>query len=195
MNIRRFEQYTPRLGSRVFIDPTALVLGQVTIGNDSSIWPMVTIRGDVNHIDIGSRTNIQDGAVLHVTHAGPYDVDGYSVSIGNNVTIGHKALIHGCQIQNDCLIGMGSTVMDGAIIHSQVILGANSLVPPKRVLESGYLWVGSPARKIRQLTDEEKAFFYYSAKNYVRLKDRHLDSLKESIKINHLVNDLGVDSK
>lgn len=174
MSIRSFEQHQPQLGEKVFVDPTALVLGQVSIGDDSSIWPMATVRGDVHSISIGSRTSIQDGSVLHVTHAGPYDPEGHDLVIGDDVTVGHKAMIHGCTIENRCLIGMGAVVMDNAIIHSEVILGANSLVPPGRELEGGFLWVGSPARKIRPLTEEEKGFFEYSAGNYVKLKDRHI---------------------
>ncbi len=176
MSIRSFENHSPQLGNKVFIDPTALVLGQVTIGDDSSVWPMATIRGDVHSISIGARTSVQDGSVLHVTHAGPYDPEGHDLVIGDNVTIGHKAMIHGCTIESNCLIGMGAVIMDDAIIHSNVILGANSLVPPGRKLKGGFLWVGSPARKIRPLTEEEKKFFQYSANNYVKLKDRHLVS-------------------
>ncbi len=174
MSIRSFEHHAPQLGEKVFVDPTALVVGQVSIGDDSSIWPMATVRGDVHRISIGARTSVQDGCVLHVTHAGPYDPEGHDLFIGDDVTVGHKAMIHGCVIEDKCLIGMGSVVMDSAIIHSNVILGANSLVPPGRELEGGFLWVGSPARKIRPLTDEEKNFFEYSASNYVKLKDRHL---------------------
>lgn len=174
MSIRSFEKHHPQLGEKVFVDPTALVLGQVAIGDDSSIWPMATIRGDVHSISIGARTSIQDGSVLHVTHAGPYEPEGHNLIIGNDVTVGHKAMIHGCIIEDRCLIGMGAVIMDGAIIHSHVILGANSLVPPGRELQGGFLWVGSPARKIRALTEEEIGFFEYSAGNYVKLKDRHL---------------------
>ena len=174
MSVRSFENHSPQLGNRVFIDPTALVLGQVTIGDDSSVWPMATIRGDVHSISIGSKTSVQDGSVLHVTHAGPYNPEGHKLVIGDNVTIGHKAMIHGCTIENNCLIGMGAVIMDDAIIHSNIILGANSLVPPGRKLEGGFLWVGSPARKIRALTEEEQEFFQYSANNYVKLKDRPL---------------------
>jgi len=174
MSIRSFEHHSPTLGNRVFVDPTALVVGQVSIGDDSSIWPMATIRGDVHSISIGERTSIQDGSVLHVTHAGPYDPEGHDLIIGSDVTVGHKAMIHGCIIEDRCLIGMGAVIMDGAIVHSNVIIGANSLVPPGRKLEGGFLWVGSPVRKIRPLTEEEKGFFEYSASNYVKLKDRHL---------------------
>ena len=174
MTVRSFESTHPKLGERVFVDPTALVVGDVEIGDDSSIWPMATVRGDVHSIRIGARTSIQDGCVLHVTHAGPYDPEGHDLEIGNDVTVGHKAMIHGCKIEDNVLIGMGSVVMDNAVIHSNVVLGANSLVPPGRVLEGGFLWVGSPARKIRPLTEKEIGFFKYSADNYVKLKDRYL---------------------
>jgi carbonic anhydrase/acetyltransferase-like protein (isoleucine patch superfamily) len=175
MNIRSFENYTPELGKRVFVDPTALVVGQVCIGDDSSIWPMAVLRGDVHAIEIGARSSIQDGAVCHVTHASHYNPDGHRLIIGDDVTVGHKAMLHGCKINNEVLIGMGSVVMDDVVIHSNVVLGANSVVPPGRELEGGFLWVGSPARKIRTLTDDEIAFFKYSADNYVKLKDRYLN--------------------
>ena len=174
MSVRSFESIHPKLGDRVFVDPTALVVGDVEIGDDSSIWPMATVRGDVHSIKIGARSSVQDGCVLHVTHAGPYDPEGHDLVVGDDVTIGHKAMIHGCTIESHCLIGMGSVVMDNAIIHSNVVLGANSLVPPGRELEGGFLWVGSPARKIRPLTEEELSFFQYSSDNYVKLKDRYL---------------------
>ena len=175
MNIRSFENYTPELGKRVFVDPTALVVGQVSIGDVSSIWPMAVLRGDVHAIEIGARSSIQDGAVCHVTHASHYNPDGHRLIIGDDVTVGHKAMLHGCKINNEVLIGMGSVVMDDVVIHSNVVLGANSVVPPGRELEGGFLWVGSPARKIRTLTDDEIAFFKYSADNYVKLKDRYLN--------------------
>jgi len=175
MTIRKFNQHQPQLGNKVYVDETALVVGNVQIGEDSSIWPMAVLRGDVHCIHIGARTSIQDGTVCHVTHAGPYDPEGHDLYVGDNVTIGHKAILHGCLIESNCLIGMGTVVMDGALIKENVIVGANSLVPPGRVLESGYLWVGSPARKIRKLTEEETEFFKYSADNYVKLKNQYLD--------------------
>lgn len=175
MTIRKFNQHQPQLGDKVYVDESALVVGNVQIGEDSSIWPMAVLRGDVHSIHIGARTSIQDGTVCHVTHAGPYDPEGHDLYVGDNVTIGHKAILHGCRIESNCLIGMGTVVMDGALIKENVIVGANSLVPPGRVLESGYLWVGSPARKIRKLTEEETAFFKYSADNYVKLKNQYLN--------------------
>lgn len=175
MTIRKFNQHQPQLGDKVYVDESALVVGNVQIGEDSSIWPMAVLRGDVHSIHIGARTSIQDGTVCHVTHAGPYDPEGHDLYVGDNVTIGHKAILHGCRIESNCLIGMGTVVMDGALIKENVIVGANSLVPPGRVLESGYLWVGSPARKIRKLTEEETEFFKYSADNYVKLKNQYLN--------------------
>lgn len=174
MSIRSYQGISPKIGERVFIDEMSLVLGDVEIGDDSSIWPMAVLRGDVHSIKVGARTSIQDGSVLHVTHDGPYDPGGYPLIIGDDVTIGHKAILHGCTIKDRCLIGMGTVVMDGAIIHSHAVVGANSLVPPRRELEGGFLWVGSPARKVRALTEEEIKFFAYSANNYVKIKNNHL---------------------
>lgn len=172
MNIRPFENIVPKLDSSVYIDPTALVIGDVKMGKDSSVWPMSVIRGDVNSITIGKCTNIQDGSVLHVTHASPeYTTEaGYPLIIGDNVTVGHKALLHACTIADQVLIGMGAIIMDGAVIEKETIIGAGSLVPPRKTLQSGYLWMGSPAKKIRPLTDKEKAYLVYSAEHYVRLK-------------------------
>ncbi|MFF7707225.1 DapH/DapD/GlmU-related protein [Pseudomonas sp. NPDC007930] len=174
MTIRRFEQHTPVLGARAFVDHSAVVLGDVELGADSSVWPLTVIRGDMHRIRIGQRTSVQDGSVLHITHAGPFNPEGFPLIIGDDVTIGHKVMLHGCTLGNRILVGMGSTVMDGAVIEDEVILGAGSLVPPGKVLASGYLYVGSPAKQARPLTDKERAFFSYSAANYVKLKDRHL---------------------
>lgn len=174
MTIRTYQGKTPSLGERVFIDASAVVIGDVEIGADSSVWPLVTIRGDMHRIRIGARTSVQDGSVLHITHAGPFNPDGFPLTIGDDVTIGHKVLLHGCTIGSRILVGMGSIVMDGAVIEDEVILGAGSLVPPGKTLESGFLYVGSPVKKARPLTDKERAFFSYTAGNYVKLKDQHL---------------------
>ncbi len=174
MNIRSYNGITPLLGERVFVDASAVVLGDVEIGDDSSVWPLTVIRADMHSIRIGARTSIQDGSVLHITHAGPFNPGGFPLLIGDDVTIGHKVLLHGCEIGSRVLIGMGSIVMDGAVIEDEVVLGAGSLVPAGRRLESGYLYLGSPARQARPLTDKERSFFRYSAENYVRLKDLHL---------------------
>ncbi|KRW59055.1 gamma carbonic anhydrase family protein [Pseudomonas sp. TTU2014-080ASC] len=174
MSIRKYQQHTPRLGERVFVDATAVVLGDVEIGDDSSVWPLTVIRGDMHRIRIGARSSIQDGSVLHITHAGPFNPDGYPLLIGDDVTVGHKVVLHGCTLGNRILVGMGSIVMDGAVVEDEVIIGAGSLVPPGKRLESGFLYVGSPVKQARPLTEKERSFFTYSAGNYVRLKDQHL---------------------
>ena len=173
MTIRNFENKTPVFHSSTFIDETALVLGDVQIGENSSIWPLTVIRGDVNSIIIGNNTNIQDNSVLHVTHDGPYNPGGFDLKIGNNVTVGHRVILHGCNVGDSCLIGMGATIMDGAIIEPQNLIGAGSLVTPNKRLESGYLWMGSPIRKVRKLSAEELESIEYSALHYVKLKNRH----------------------
>ncbi|SFM63536.1 gamma carbonic anhydrase family protein [Halopseudomonas yangmingensis] len=174
MAIRSFQGQQPRLGQRVFIDPSAVVLGDVELGDDCSVWPCTVIRGDMHSIRIGARSSVQDGSVLHITHAGPFNPEGFALSIGEEVTIGHKVLLHGCTLGNRILVGMGSIVMDGAVIEDQVILGAGSLVPAGKRLKSGHLYMGSPAREVRRLSDREIEFFNYTAANYVRLKDQHL---------------------
>ena len=174
MPIIAYKNKRPIVGKNVFIDETAMVIGDVILGDDSSIWPMCVLRGDVNRIEIGSRTNIQDGSVLHVTHPNEHSPDGYALFVGNDVTVGHRTVLHGCRIGNFCLIGIGAIVMDGAVIEDEIILGAGSLVPPGRTLETGFLYLGSPARKARPLTNEEKNFFRYSAKHYLSLKNDYL---------------------
>lgn len=174
MTIRNFKNIQPNIHSSTFVDETALVLGNVKIGKDSSIWPLTVIRGDVNSIQIGNNTNIQDNSVLHVTHDGPYNPGGFSLTVGNGVTVGHRVILHGCEIGDSCLIGMGSTVMDGVVIEPDNIIGAGSLVTPNKRLESGYLWMGSPARKIRKLNEHELESIKYSAASYTELKNQHL---------------------
>ncbi len=174
MNIRSYQQHTPHIGEKTYVDEHAVIIGQVTIGTDCSIWPFASIRGDMHRIQIGDRTSVQDGCVLHITHAGEFNPAGFPLTIGSDVTIGHKVILHGCTIQDACLIGMGSIVMDGALIESNVILGAGSLVPPGKKCDGGFLWVGSPCVKKRPLTPEEMAFIRYSAKNYVNLKNGYL---------------------
>ncbi|SDU36943.1 gamma carbonic anhydrase family protein [Halopseudomonas salegens] len=174
MHIRSYGGQQPQLGQRVMVDESAVVLGDVTLGDDSSVWPLTVIRGDMHRIRIGARTSVQDGSVLHITHAGPFNPDGFPLTIGDEVTIGHKVLLHGCTIGNRVLIGMGSIVMDGAVVEDDVIIGAGSLVPAGKTLASGYLYMGSPARQVRELKASEREFFAYTAANYVRLKDSYL---------------------
>ncbi|WP_200171558.1 gamma carbonic anhydrase family protein [Ectothiorhodospira shaposhnikovii] len=171
--IRAFENHRPRIAAGAWVDETAVVIGDVTLGEDSSVWPLCVLRGDVNRIRIGACTNIQDGSVLHVTHDGPYTPGGRDLTVGEAVTVGHKVILHACTIHDRVMVGMGSIVMDGAIIESDVLLAAGSVVPPGKLLESGHLWRGSPARRVRPLTEEEKAHLRYSAEHYVRVKNRH----------------------
>ncbi|MCP3663484.1 MAG: gamma carbonic anhydrase family protein [Gammaproteobacteria bacterium] len=172
--VRPFDGHTPQIGEDVWIDPTALVIGDVEIGAQSSIWPMTVVRGDIHSIRIGNRSNVQDGSVLHITHDSRFNPGGYPLIIGNGVTIGHKVTLHGCEIGDNCLIGMGAVVMDGTVLEPRVMLAAGSLVPGGKRLEGGYLWRGSPARKVRPLTEQEQAFLDYSEENYVRLGGRYL---------------------
>lgn len=178
MTIRTLEGKQPNIAASAYIDETAIVIGEVTIGEDSSVWPMAVIRGDVNRITIGARTSIQDGSIIHVTHKSDFNPEGEPVYVGDDVTIGHRVTLHGCTISHHCLIGIGSTVMDKVVIEPEVILGAGSLVPPGKILESGYLWLGSPVAKIRPLTADEKAYFTYSANHYVKIKDRYVASCR-----------------
>ncbi|MEW6445213.1 MAG: gamma carbonic anhydrase family protein [Pseudomonadota bacterium] len=173
MTVRHFEGYAPELAEGAWVDPSALVTGQVKLGRDSSIWPMSVLRGDINRIEIGARSNVQDGVIVHVTHASRFNPRGAPVSVGEDVTVGHKAVLHACTIEERCLIGMGSLILDEAVIRREVIVGAGSVVPPGKELESGYLWLGAPARKVRPLTDEELEYLGYSANYYVELAARH----------------------
>jgi len=173
-NIRSFENFTPQIAGRVFIDESAVVTGNVIIGEDSSIWPCCSIRGDIHSITIGACSNIQDGSVLHVSHDSEYAPGGFSLTVGDDVTVGHNVMLHGCTIGDLCLIGIGSIVLDGAVVQSGAIVGAGSLVPPNKILDGGYMWHGSPVKKVRELTEKEKAFLSYSANHYVALKNRHL---------------------
>ncbi|KJR39465.1 gamma carbonic anhydrase family protein [Vibrio navarrensis] len=177
-SIRSYKGICPQIGDRVYIDSSSVLVGDIQIGDDSSIWPLVAARGDVNHIRIGERSNIQDGSVLHVTHKNAVNPDGYPLLIGNDVTVGHKVMLHGCTIKDRVLVGMGAIVLDGVIIEEEVMIGAGSLVPPGKVLESGFLYVGSPVKQARPLTDKERAFLQKSADNYVQNKNDYLSQVK-----------------
>lgn len=173
MTIKRFEAHEPDIHPTAYVDPAAYVSGQTTLGEGASVWPMAVIRGDINHIRIGRLTNVQDGAVLHVTHGGEYTrPDGLPLIIGDEVTIGHRAVLHACTIGNRCLVGMGAIVLDGAVVEDEVMIGAGSLVPPGKVLASGYLYVGSPVKQARPLTDKEKSYLGYSAAYYRQVAER-----------------------
>ena len=175
MNVRSFRDWQPVLGDRVFVDPSAVVLGDVHLGDDCSVWPGAIIRGDMHSIRIGDRTSVQDGSVLHITHAGPFNPASYPLNIGDDVTIGHRALLHGCTVGNRVLVGMGAIIMDNVIVEDDVMIAAGALVTPGKHLRSGHLYAGSPAREVRALTEEEITFLPYSAQGYINLKQRYLD--------------------
>lgn len=172
--LRSFGGSTPQLGQRVYVDLAATVIGAVELGDDVSIWPGAVLRGDVHRIEVGARSNIQDGAIVHVTHDGPYSPGGFPCVIGAGVTIGHGAVVHACTIGDGCLIGMHATVLDGAIIGKYGFVGAGSLIAPGKVVGAGELWLGSPARFVRKLSDRQIEQLQYSANHYVRLKDQYL---------------------
>lgn len=175
MSIRKFKQYTPDIGKDVFVDESAQVIGQVEIGDNSSVWPNTTIRGDVNWIKIGANSSVQDGSTLHVTHDHTNKQSGgYPLTVGSQVTVGHNVVLHGCTIEDNCLIGMGAIILDGAHLEKNVFVAAGALVSPNKRLESGYLYVGSPAKQLRPLTDDEIEGLQYSSEHYVRLKNDYL---------------------
>jgi carbonic anhydrase/acetyltransferase-like protein (isoleucine patch superfamily) len=173
MTLRDHRGVSPMLGARVYVDECALVIGRVTLGDDASIWPFAVVRGDVNRIEVGARTNIQDGCVLHVVHDGPAVPGGLPLIIGDDVTVGHKAMLHAARIGHRCLIGMAAVVLDGAVIEDDVMLAAGSLVPPGKRLESRGLYIGNPVKRMRELTDAELERLLYSAHHYVKIKDSY----------------------
>lgn len=174
MSIRAYSGVSPRIGLNAYIDPDAVVIGNVELEDDASIWPCAVVRGDVHRIRIGARSNIQDGAVLHVTHDGQYTLGGFPLLIGADVTVGHGAILHACTVQEAVLIGMNATVLDGVLVKKHSMVGAGAIVTPGKVVGEGELWLGNPARCVRMLRDEEIQKLYYSAKHYVKLKDRYL---------------------
>lgn len=178
-NIAPYQGCAPKIAASAHIHPSAQVIGDVTLGERASVWCNTVVRGDVNFIRIGNETNIQDLCTLHVSHRHPDKPgSGAPLIIGERVTVGHNVILHGCEIGDECLIGMGSIVMDDAVIEPRVMLGAGSLVSPGKVLESGFLYVGRPAVKVRPLTADEVAYLRYSAEHYVRVKNNHLASAR-----------------
>jgi len=173
MSVRTFQGVTPTIAGSAYVDSAAVVIGDVMIGADASLWPMVVARGDVQSITIGERTNVQDGAVLHVTSDNRFTPGGFALTIGNDVTVGHGAILHACTIGDFVLIGMGSTVLDGAVVPERTMVGAGALVPPGKQLESGYLYVGSPVKQARPLKQAELDYLEFSSRHYVELKNRH----------------------
>ena len=171
---RPYEGISPELGEGVYVDPAATVIGDVHAAEDVSFWPGAVARGDMHRIEIGARSNVQDNAVLHTTHASSFNPDGYPLKIGEDVVIGHRAVLHGCTIESRVLIGIGAIINDAAIVREETIIGAGCVVPPGKVLESGHVYVGNPAKQLRPLTESEREFLAYSPMNYVRLKDKYL---------------------
>lgn len=178
--LRRYKDLFPVTGDRVMIDATSVIVGDVRLADDVSIWPLVAARGDVNYIQIGARTNIQDGSVLHVTHKSAKNPLGNPLIIGEDVTVGHKVMLHGCTIGDRVLVGMGSILLDGVVVEDDVMIGAGSLVPQNKRLESGYLYLGSPVKQIRPLKEAELEGLRYSANNYVQWKNDYLDQGNQS---------------
>jgi carbonic anhydrase/acetyltransferase-like protein (isoleucine patch superfamily) len=172
---RKFKGKLPTIGKNVFIDESSVVIGHVTIGDDVSIWPTAVVRGDVESIHIGSGTNVQDGSVLHVSHAANGG-SGHPLVIGKGVTIGHKAVVHACTVGDYCLVGIGAIILDDAVLEDYVMLGAGALVPLGKRLEGGFLYIGSPAKQARPLKDSEKEFLKYSCQHYIKLKNEYLDN-------------------
>ena len=175
MGIRSFQNKVPSQGERVFVDPASTVIGEVALGDDSSVWPGAVVRGDMHRIVIGARTSVQDNAVLHITHDSAFNPGGFPLILGDDVTVGHQAMLHGCTIGDRVMIGMQTMIMDGAVVESDVMLAAGSLVSPGKRLASGWLYRGRPARAVRELTAKEIEFLPYVAGNYVKLKDQYLD--------------------
>jgi carbonic anhydrase/acetyltransferase-like protein (isoleucine patch superfamily) len=175
-NIRPYLDTTPEIDESCYIDPMGIVVGDVVLAENVSVWPFAVIRGDVNSIRIGKNSNVQDHAMLHVSHKKADKPNGSPLIIGEDVTIGHHVTLHGCTIGNRVLIGINSIILDDVIIPDDVMIGAGTLVPPNKVLESGYLYVGSPVKKVRPLTDKEKAFLPYSAQNYVKVSGNYKEN-------------------
>jgi carbonic anhydrase/acetyltransferase-like protein (isoleucine patch superfamily) len=178
MPLSNYLDTAPVLGDRVYLHPSCQIIGDVKIGDDSSVWCNTVLRGDVNRIVIGRGSNIQDLTMGHVSHKTADKPDGSPLIIGDYVTIGHSVILHGCTIGNECLIGMGSIVMDDAVIPDHVMIGAGSLVSPGKTLEGGMLYMGRPAKAARALTAEEITYLKYSAEHYMRVKNNYLNSTK-----------------
>lgn len=177
-NIRPYLAAVPQVHGSCYLDPLCLVAGDVVLAEEVSVWPFAVLRGDVNSIRVGKRSNIQDHVMLHVSHKTDGKPEGSPLVIGEDCTIGHHATLHGCTVGNRVLVGMGSIVLDDAVVEDDVMIGAGSLVPPRKRLEGGYLYVGSPVRQVRRLTAEELAFLPYSAAHYVRVVEGHRAALE-----------------
>jgi carbonic anhydrase/acetyltransferase-like protein (isoleucine patch superfamily) len=175
MPLRPYRGIRPTLGPGAWVDEAAVVIGDVELGADVSIWPMAVVRGDVNRVRIGARSNVQDGSVLHVTRPYPGHEAGWPLLVGEDVVIGHNVTVHGCTIGNRVLVGIGSVVLDGVVVEDEVMIGAGSVVTPGKRLASGGLYLGNPARRARDLTAAEIARIPVMAQLYVELKRDYED--------------------
>ncbi len=172
--IMDFQNYSPKIGKNCWIANSADVIGRVELGVDSAVWFGCVVRGDVHHIKIGDRSNIQDLSMVHVTHHKLDDMsDGHPTIIGNDVTVGHRVMLHGCTIEDACLIGMSATILDGAVIGKESIVGAGALVTKNKIFPPRSLIMGSPAKVVRELNDEEVSELYASADRYVKFKNQY----------------------
>lgn len=172
--LRSYQGAMPSVADSCYIDPSAVVIGKVDLAEDVSLWPLVVLRGDVNRISVGARSNIQDGSVIHVSRPSASQPEGYPTLIGEDVTVGHKVMLHGCIIRDRVLVGIGAIILDGAVIDSDVIVAAGALVTPGKHLASGFVYTGSPATAARPLRDNELAKLKTGASNYVLLKNQYL---------------------
>lgn len=171
----QYKEWTPTLKKGAWIAEGSTVIGRTEMGEDSAVWFGCVVRGDVHYIKIGDRSNIQDLSMIHVTHHKKADMsDGHPTIIGNDVTVGHRVMLHGCTIEDACLIGMSATILDGAVIGKESIVGASSLVTKNKVFPPRSLIMGSPAKVVRELTDDEVEELYASAKRYVEFKNNYL---------------------
>ena len=176
--IKPYKGWYPKIDPSVYVAPNATIIGDVEIGADSSVWFGAILRGDVHYIRIGSKTNIQDGAIIHVTHyTKPDRSDGFPTIVGDYVSVAHGAILHGCTIKNNVLIGIGAIVLDGAVIEENTIVAAGSLVPPGKKFPPGVLLMGQPAKVKRELTPEEIEKIKENALNYVKYKNQYLNQV------------------
>lgn len=173
-NIRTYKGKYPQVTDSSYVDPMAVITGDIELAENVSIWPFVVARGDVNYIRIGKNSNVQDNTVLHVSRKSAVNPDGFPLIIGEDVSVGHSCTLHGCTIGDRVMVGIGAIVLDGAIVESDVLIAAGTLVPPRKRLESGYLYMGNPAKKARPLKESEISYLNKTASKYVELKNDYL---------------------
>ena len=181
--IKSFQGIRPAIDTTAFIAETAVIIGDVEIGEHASVWYNCVVRGDVNHIRIGARSNVQDLSMLHVTHKKHADDPGAPLIIGDDVTIGHSVTLHGCTLQNGCFIGMQAMVMDHAVVGEGALVGARALVTEGTIIPPHTLWVGAPAKYKRDLTADEVAWLNKSAGNYVRYSQQYRDDIQANVAV------------